>query len=38
VKNPAFDITPEQYITAIITELGVIYPPYDVNLKKKYNI
>jgi len=38
VKNPAFDITPEQYITAIITELGVIYPPYDVNLEKKYNI
>ena len=38
VKNPAFDITPAQYITAIITELGVIYPPYDVNLKKKYNI
>jgi len=35
VKNPAFDITPARYITAIVTEIGVIYPPYDINLKKK---
>lgn len=33
VSNPAFDVTPSQYITAIITERGVVYPPYDVNLR-----
>ncbi|MCJ7552134.1 MAG: S-methyl-5-thioribose-1-phosphate isomerase [Anaerolineae bacterium] len=34
VANPAFDITPAAYITAIITERGVVMPPFDVNLKK----
>lgn len=29
VLNPAFDITPAEMITAIITERGVFYPPYD---------
>ena len=33
VANPAFDITPHTYITSIITELGVVYPPYSENLK-----
>jgi methylthioribose-1-phosphate isomerase len=28
VLNPAFDITPAEYITAFITEQGVIEPPY----------
>jgi methylthioribose-1-phosphate isomerase len=28
VYNPAFDITPAKYITAFITEKGVIYPPF----------
>lgn len=32
--NPAFDVTDHRYITAVVTEKGVIYPPYDVNLKK----
>lgn len=31
--NPAFDVTPNRYITAIITEYGVIRPPYEQNLK-----
>lgn len=30
--NPAFDITPAQYITAIITERGVVRPPYTKTL------
>ena len=30
--NPAFDITPAAYITAIITEKGVAYPPYEQSL------
>lgn len=34
VKNPSFDVTPSELITAIITEKGVIYPPYPENLKK----
>ena len=32
VRNPAFDVTPAGYITAIITEKGVIRPPYEKNL------
>ena len=32
--NPAFDVTSHELITAIVTEKGVIYPPFDVNLKK----
>lgn len=29
VANPAFDITPNRYVTAIITEKGVVYPPFE---------
>ncbi|MHB8626001.1 MAG: S-methyl-5-thioribose-1-phosphate isomerase [Aggregatilineales bacterium] len=32
--NPAFDVTPNHYITAIVTEYGVIHPPFVVNLCK----
>lgn len=32
--NPSFDVTDHKYITAVITEKGVVKPPYDVNLKK----
>jgi methylthioribose-1-phosphate isomerase len=32
VRNPAFDVTPAAYITAIITERGVHRPPYDRSL------
>lgn len=32
VGNPAFDVTPAKYITAIITEKGVAYPPYTASL------
>ena len=34
VENPAFDVTPHQNVTAIITEKGVVYPPYDINIPK----
>jgi methylthioribose-1-phosphate isomerase len=33
VGNPAFDVTPARYITAIITERGVVYPPYEETLQ-----
>lgn len=34
VYNPAFDVTPHRYITAIITEEGVCYPPFDLSLRR----
>ena len=33
IFNPAFDVTPETYITAIITEKGVAFPPFQQNLE-----
>ncbi|KAF0240116.1 MAG: methylthioribose-1-phosphate isomerase [bacterium] len=36
VANPAFDVTPNQYVTAIITEKGVVYPPYTETLPKLF--
>jgi len=32
--NPAFDVTKAKYITAIITEKGIVYPPYKEGLAK----
>ena len=32
--NPSFDVTDHKYITAVITERGVVRPPYDTNLRK----
>jgi methylthioribose-1-phosphate isomerase len=32
VANPAFDITPHSYVTAIITDAGIARPPYNVSL------
>lgn len=29
VYNPAFDVTPHEHVTALITEKGVLYPPFD---------
>jgi len=34
VINPAFDVTPNELVTAIITERGVVRPPYGENLKR----
>ncbi len=34
VANPAFDVTPHEYITAIITEKGIAWPPYEESLAK----
>jgi len=33
-RNIAFDVTPARLVTAIVTENGIVYPPFDVNLKK----
>ncbi len=32
VRNPAFDVTPAGYISAIITEAGIARPPFDKSL------
>jgi methylthioribose-1-phosphate isomerase len=37
-RNPAFDVTPSRLITAIITENGIIKPPYEVNLPKAVHL
>ena len=36
VMNPAFDVTPSQYISGIITETGVLKPPYEESIKKAF--
>ncbi|MEW6286296.1 MAG: S-methyl-5-thioribose-1-phosphate isomerase [Chloroflexota bacterium] len=33
-RNIAFDVTPSRLVTAIVTEKGVVYPPFEVNLRK----
>jgi len=38
VANPAFDVTPNRYVTAIITERGVAQAPYDQSLKRLTNL
>jgi methylthioribose-1-phosphate isomerase len=34
VGNPAFDVTPYKYVTGIVTEHSVVYPPYAINLRR----
>ena len=34
VRNPAFDVTPAANVTAIITERGVAFPPYEESLRR----
>ncbi len=34
--NPAFDVTDHSLLTGFVTEKGIVYPPFDVNLKKLF--
>lgn len=34
IENPAFDVTPARYVTAIITERGIARAPYEEALRK----
>jgi methylthioribose-1-phosphate isomerase len=34
VRNPAFDVTPAELVTALISDRGVVRPPYLENLTK----
>jgi methylthioribose-1-phosphate isomerase len=36
IRNPAFDITSHRYITGIITERGILHPPYSESLKQAF--
>jgi methylthioribose-1-phosphate isomerase len=36
IRNPAFDITPFRYISGIITERGILKPPYSESLKQAF--
>jgi len=33
IENPAFDVTPAKYISAIITERGVLRAPYEASIR-----
>ncbi|MFC4600483.1 S-methyl-5-thioribose-1-phosphate isomerase [Cohnella hongkongensis] len=37
VYNPAFDVTPGELVTAIITEKGIVKAPYEENLRKLFD-
>ena len=37
VANPAFDVTPHRYITGIVTENGIAYPPFKLSLRRMVN-
>ena len=36
VYNPAFDVTQNELITAIVTDKGIIYPPFKENIRKVF--
>ncbi len=38
VINPSFDVTPSELVSAIITEKGICYPPYNQSLMQKANV
>jgi methylthioribose-1-phosphate isomerase len=37
VRNPAFDVTPHRYVTAIVCERGLARPPYEESLRRLVN-
>jgi methylthioribose-1-phosphate isomerase len=37
IRNPAFDVTPHRYIAGIITERGILRPPYSTSLKQAFS-
>jgi len=36
VYNPAFDVTPAKYVTAIVTERGVLRPPFPGAIRRLF--
>jgi methylthioribose-1-phosphate isomerase len=33
-RNPAFDVTPHELLSGLVTEKGVVYPPFEIQLAK----
>ena len=33
-RNPAFDVTPNRYVSGIVTEKGIVRPPFVEELRK----
>ncbi|NLL18213.1 MAG: S-methyl-5-thioribose-1-phosphate isomerase [Clostridia bacterium] len=38
VYNPAFDVTPAELITAIVTNRGILYPPFSDSIGKLFGL
>lgn len=38
IINPGFDVTPNELITGIITEVGILKPDYNESIKKAFNL
>jgi len=38
VANPAFDVTPHRYVTGIVTENGIAYPPFNLSLPRAIGV
>lgn len=36
VRNPAFDVTPSKYVTAFITEEGILEPPFKESIRRAF--
>ncbi len=36
IINPGFDVTPNELISGIITEKGILYPPFNESIKKVF--
>ncbi|HWJ55847.1 MAG TPA: hypothetical protein VNR90_06500, partial [Vicinamibacterales bacterium] len=36
IRNPAFDVTPARYVTAIVTEKGIARPDYTASLRRLF--
>ena len=36
VRNPAFDVTPNELVTGLITERGIVRSPYGENIRKRF--
>ena len=37
VRNPAFDVTPAELVTAIVTDRGIVRPPYERSLAEMFS-
>ncbi len=36
-RNPAFDVTPHRLFSGLVTEKGIVYPPFNINLSLLLN-